>query len=1677
MNMNLIDEAGAAAPEKPYFFSDWGWPSWTLCILCLLLFAFLLYLIIGFLVRTIRLRRMVGTMREDLLLRRELADMAGGKDLKSQRREQYLRTESIRMDVRAAASRMQENGISPRRTGCWLLLGEPGSGKSRLMQQGEVELPAGINQATMADEATATLNLWITSKGAVWDIGGRMFLSRWGGRQDNEWRVFLEEFRKVYENSLPNGMVLTIPVDALLHDDAALQDRKISLIADEMRAMVHATGAYCPVWVVVTKCDLIPGFSEFGSLLDQNECRRSLGWYNPEPSGAFEQNRAAAAFDDLTARLRGLRDSFALNTTVWERTADGTDRADTMSPVYLMPERFAEMKNSLQRYLAGIFTHVQHREGHHGRLFRFCGFWFTAALDKPVVSVEHILVENREGSLRPVVIQQAPGVSSEMPAWQNAGNTTGIVTVREKILSTASPRHYFTADLWNKVIINSTAGSDYTLSAVRRLRRPYWAASLGLLALTLPLSVWVWLSYPDLQTLAQRDVSFWKSVQGLFRAGHIGNAPILVAEEGAQLPMTAQPVPTTNYTRREYLYSLNNMATAPAAVPFFWHPAAWLTDGDFSRDLLGERKRFIDKAALVNMLLKPAVDTSREVLSYRADHDAALRSDWTRKETATLMTLLQITRYGIDLMDERDDVKDDIVYANLVNLPNAPAQDSAIKSLWLSSYAANKSLSRMSSLNGYLRPVSMEAAQAISKGVALYSSEVRKLEVYPQLQYGVLRRFVSSLRRMRQLNDEMDQLERDVAAGASDDRSVDILSIIDRWKERFIELRSVRDSLIADAALLKVDTGSSLRSVADALKSSLCSELIADQNHFNNLTIGIKDSDNARFLRGQIRAMHAAVSEVLPRLTGNELGLTDELCAFWDAPADAPNEPRPWQKNYQYAETLYSIFNVDIPVGTRQESFRSRIHRVEERRRLLDVSLETLAKNNPDMDISVKDVVWNRMMYSVVNRWLTEAPQNNTELVQSMNMQLPVRKLPDIPYTQAGKVNILTCYEPENASAALEDMKALTEYAEKMLPSFLPEQAGELEGKLRVVQDAAEHYRTDYTLYWTEEVPALYRLSGIRTWAQFVESGEIFCTFDLADHIAEVNHLLLQALGIPFFSDEEKYPELSVLRHDLQEAQTALNPEKRRGFGCAAEFFSNLDTEPRKAWQTLLEMPVEDYLTTWWGTWYMEKSAVGLMLWNEYLTKGMSLLKRETASVMQADAGQCLPMASLFPLNNTPNRDAGQILSSYDIEDLQEKLEGSMPTDAAKRKEAEAKFAEKFGISADMVALRLPFKRKREKAWQDVTKVIDLIADPEQPLTCVPLLPASEIRGAAFSGEDTVQRVVPAGRRYPYVRVLCKGRALTQRINLNRVNEKDAELSAPLPADVSDLEFEFYRHSTSTTPDSTLKLSGAWSPLNLYLRRGSRLGDDKKTAYVPLMFRDKEGYNCLFWAGLRFNREMLPADAWPGASVFELSGTDPEDERKQKEKQLRKAIRNTFLTRHNVAHEPTAEDRAKLREEIENLQQNGYSISFEIVVPGMVTGEDDDYTRTAGRYPYFSLGTDVESSGKLRAMPETAKTAAYRAPGDADAVLRLFRHAEDEYSALYARTEGSLLQHVVQHASGYSATEGFFTVPFVVGNGSERMTYTLRLRPVLSPLYDDGLLPPEDYMPLTDDTPSDPITD
>ncbi len=1677
------EKASAAAEELDSFFSAWSWQQWLLLILCALVLLILIYIGVRLIAHKIKVQRMVGTLREDLLLRRELAAMAAGKDRKSQEKEQFMRTEAIRMDVALAHDTMKAQGITHHSTNTWLLLGEPGSGKSRLMESGGLEFPAGLNDFSRASEATSTLNLWLTSKGTVWDIGGRLFLSRWGGRQDNEWLFFLQEYRKVYRNSLPNGIILTIPADALLLDTPDLRDRKIVLIAEELRAIAHEIGVFCPIWLVVTKCDQIEGFSEFFSLISDEDCDKVLGWENSMTDKTFDQTAFDSDFDRLCAKLLHLRDSTALNESIWKRTEQGEKRADIVTLIYLFAEKFASVKESLGRYAAGIFAHVRSKDNARG-LFLFEGCWFTAVLDKPVITTERLIIESSSEGVKTSVLSDEHS-SSALSAAEGKLDTTGVVSVREKIVSVASERHYFSSHLLMETIMGALNHSDYTDAAVARIRKPYRRASLVLLALASPLAVWSYLAKPSLVKLAYEDTEFWGMTERLFADGVINHSPLIDLDKGEQVPQINEPLGGIQLSRRKYLDVLRNRTSLSAHLPLFWQPAAWLIDNEFSGRLLKTDKDYIGKAAVVAMLLKPTVDTSRGILEGRAERDGEEHQPWTTADTQMFSTLFNVTYYGVLLMQGHD-VVDDIDYSVLIRLDKVPSIDSALKSLWMSTVASNQTLTRMTALNGYLSPVSMEAASALDKGSALYMEALERMDIYPDLQYATLCRMLDDLQKLQVLKSQMRDCENSFADAVTRNDYSSMRENIAAWNSMAIDAETIAARLFSAEKQLGITNQTSLRSCAKELQQALRDRLAEDARRFHSMQLELEDSANARFIFSMVARLEKAINAAYERLDRDLLLITDELCLFWDTSAGTAAGVRPWHSFMNYVRELNGLISYPIPVGTREQAFQQRILQVQQAKRQYDARVESLLKNQSNaFDAECWNRNWKILQGNAVLTWLSEAPSNSSELMNSFKPR-KMLKLPVMPFTHSENAEPPYVFAPQEADRTIRDLVALTDYIHENFNADAGQHDADILAQTHPLEEAIDAYVDAYVSYWTEQVTAKYKIRGIRTWAQFVESADMLRNCDVASILQDINRYMLFALNIPSLSDEKRYPLAAARRERIEQAQKDLTSDVARRFIISSEFISKMDADPVRAWYELTAMSDEEIFANYWAAWYPHTDQNTFLWWNNYLELGMFLLRDEASRTLRGGVQGCLSSATMFPLCNNSLRDGTSTLPLYAIEDLSDRLlilGNKVDEEKAKKVEAQAK---NLNIPLALADLHLPLVRSRVKAWERIGEVIDLLSNPELPLSFELLLPPAEVCVAHNDGEKGKARVIPVGRRFPYCRVVSSGRIIADTFRMNSNGAQEVVLSSrPMPADLGDLQFQFFQYSGSTTPDSVMKLPGEWSAINLYLRTGVKLADDQKTAYVPVTFRDKEGYTCQFWIGLRFNKPMIAPSSWPGSEVFEDASIKTASDLPEAEKKLRKLLRTTFLTPQGRPRDPSEDERRKLAQNISNLLLGKYSLAFEVVTPSKLDQPEEARITAAALFPYFAMGDEESGTSKMMAMPDITTSAQTLVGGWEALNIRLYRHASDTYPASYVNLNKLVQSYAVEKASAYSPLQGYLTVPVSCSTEQGNVIYFLYLRPTLLNAPDDGLFPSEakahplisypDAAPV--DTPSSPLGD
>ena len=254
----------------------------------------------------------------------------------------------------------------------FLVIGEPGSGKSSLLAQ------TGVNLAPEEGSGEATnspLEWRFLDKGILLGVAGNYFAARNElGRDELGWTRLL----RLLQNNRPrrplDGVVLTIPATDLV-GHAALEEAQLGNRAARMAEMLaqaqRTLGFSFPVYVVVTKCDEVTGFATFCRELPPRAEQEIFGWSSPyNVEATFTPDWVTEAFDNLSHQLRVLQSEIFV------------DKSDLNHPedVFLFPEELGKMRTPARVYLDRLFRETAYRES-----FRFRGIFFTGDMtEKPI---------------------------------------------------------------------------------------------------------------------------------------------------------------------------------------------------------------------------------------------------------------------------------------------------------------------------------------------------------------------------------------------------------------------------------------------------------------------------------------------------------------------------------------------------------------------------------------------------------------------------------------------------------------------------------------------------------------------------------------------------------------------------------------------------------------------------------------------------------------------------------------------------------------------------------------------------------------------------------------------------------------------------------------------------------------------------------------------------------------------------------------------------------------------------------------------------------------------------------------------------------------------------------------------------------------------------------------------
>ncbi len=276
--------------------------------------------------------------------------------LKAQAEEQ---ARSARPDLEADIRSMQEeftraiNALKSSRLGAkgatsalyslpwYVIVGPPGVGKSTALRNSGLKFPFSSNRGGVSVQGvggTRNCEWWMTSDAVILDTAGRYTTEN---ADRDEWFAFLDLLRKYRTRRPINGVLAAVSVA----DIAEAHPEEVAGLAREIRARIDELqdrlGVVVPVYMLFTKCDLLPGFVEMFSDLSEAERHQIWGFTLKVSDQLALADQTGQHLDEMSALL----EKRALRRLAEERSMARRERLHELS------QYFASLREPMARFV------------------------------------------------------------------------------------------------------------------------------------------------------------------------------------------------------------------------------------------------------------------------------------------------------------------------------------------------------------------------------------------------------------------------------------------------------------------------------------------------------------------------------------------------------------------------------------------------------------------------------------------------------------------------------------------------------------------------------------------------------------------------------------------------------------------------------------------------------------------------------------------------------------------------------------------------------------------------------------------------------------------------------------------------------------------------------------------------------------------------------------------------------------------------------------------------------------------------------------------------------------------------------------------------------------------------------------------------------------------------------
>ncbi len=237
----------------------------------------------------------------------------------------------------------------------YVFVGAPGSGKTTALVNSGLSFPLAEKYgpgAIAGVGGTRNCDWWFTDEAVLIDTAGRYTTQDSDQSADKHaWGAFLDLLKKTRPRRPLNGVVLTVSVADLLQQGAAERGVHAAALRARLQELDERLAARLPVYVLVTKADLLQGFMAYFDDLGKVQRAQVMGFTLAPQEGGELVEKGVSTFFGREFNLLGQR----LADGLIDRLQHETDPV-RRTEIFAFPAQFSALGPALEDLLNQVFV-------------------------------------------------------------------------------------------------------------------------------------------------------------------------------------------------------------------------------------------------------------------------------------------------------------------------------------------------------------------------------------------------------------------------------------------------------------------------------------------------------------------------------------------------------------------------------------------------------------------------------------------------------------------------------------------------------------------------------------------------------------------------------------------------------------------------------------------------------------------------------------------------------------------------------------------------------------------------------------------------------------------------------------------------------------------------------------------------------------------------------------------------------------------------------------------------------------------------------------------------------------------------------------------------------------------------------------------------------------------------